>query len=78
MSIMLNTDERRTEMNFDFTHGEEARYMVGIYSETAYDRCFFHLYRKAKEFFDKHEAKTGESVSIYDLKKDVRKAFKKA
>lgn len=65
-------------MNIDRTKGEEARYSVNVYWDwISFDRYYYHGYREAKKFYDQvvSTAEQGVTVSLYDLKKDVRKAY---
>ena len=66
-------------MNIDRTRGEEARYVVNIYWSDCitFDRYYYHGYREAKKFYDQvvASAEQGVTVTLYDLKKDVRKAY---
>lgn len=72
-------------MRFDYTHGKEARYVVVLYSLTGFssDHYYFHEYRKAKEFFKqaceteqaRETESTVEAISVYDMKRDIRKDF---
>lgn len=67
-------------MRFDYTKGEEAKYVVSLYNWNINDHLYYHTYKEAKEHFNKLKNgffPEGTVVSIYDLKKDVRKAFKK-
>lgn len=67
-------------MTFDYTHGKEVKYMVMYHRWNGYDRCLYSSYKEAKERYEKaikndHEA--GTTISLNDVKKDIRKAFKK-
>jgi len=65
-------------MKFDYTHGNEAKYMVSAHRWNVSDQYYVDSMKKAKELFeDIKQTNKGDdvSVSIYDLKKDVRKAF---
>lgn len=66
-------------MVFDCTKGKEPVYLVMIHYWWGSDKNYFHYYKEAKEFFEKicPENHGGCSVSLYDLRKDIRKAFKK-
>ena len=67
-------------MKFDRTDGKQARYMVSIYRERTADQIYYHYYRPAKECFDRiknGEQEKGNTISLYDINKDVRKAFAK-
>lgn len=67
-------------MKFDCTHGKEAKYMVTTYAWNGVDHCYFSNFREAsthfKELADK-EMKRDTIISLWDLKKDVRKAYKR-
>lgn len=65
-------------MNIDRTKGEEARYVVNVYWDCiSFDRYYYHGYREAKKFYDNvvSDAEQGVTVTLYDLKNDVRKAY---
>lgn len=67
-------------MKYDFTHGEEARYIVSVYGEKVQDQMYYHSYRRAKGLFDllkKEPHEKGTVISIYDLRTDTRKDFAK-
>lgn len=67
-------------MKFDRTHGKEAMYMVSIYAFNVQDQYYFHYFKDAKKFFDEMlQVPQGKGVviSIWDIKNDIRKAFKK-
>ena len=64
-------------MKIDYTKGKEPKYLVSIYGWDIEDSYYFHYYEDAKQLFEsirKHEHE-GAAVSLYDLKKDVRRAF---
>lgn len=67
-------------MKFDFTQGREPRYMVSIYRELVSDQLYYPDYWSAKRSFDievdKFQEK-GTIISLYNLKTDERKAFKR-
>lgn len=67
-------------MRFDYTNGKSAQYIVSRYSGLTEDHMYFHYYGEAKKMYDKLEktADRGVTVSLYDMIKDVRKAFHKA
>ena len=63
-------------MKFDYTKGQEARYMVSIYRWNVDDHYYLHNYRDAKKLFDEIKQKEEDaSVSLWDLKKDIRKEY---
>lgn len=67
-------------MRFDFTSGKEARYIISVYSWNIEDHIYYHYYKEAKWYFDRLVEKgfeDGVVVSLYDLKNDKRKCFKK-
>lgn len=71
---------RRRTMTFDYTNGEKAKYMVSVYAWNVEDRYIYHTYKEAKAMFDKvsHSSlEEGTSVSLYDMIKDIKKAFYK-
>lgn len=67
-------------MKFDYTKGKEARYIVSLHSWNISDHYYTHTFKDAVKLFDrlKGRLQEGMSVSVYDLKKDLRKAFAKA
>lgn len=67
-------------MNFDYTHGEDAKYLVLVTAWNVVDRYYFHSYREAKGMFNRlldGKYGGGAIISVYDMKKDVRKDFAK-
>lgn len=64
-------------MKFDYTKGEKAKYMVGVYRELVDDQYYVHSMAEAKKLFNNLAMKEskGTAVSIYDLAKDIRKAY---
>ena len=65
-------------MRFDRTNGKEARYMVTLYGWNIEDHYYCDSYKIAKKIFDEISHKyheKGVALSIYDMKKDIRKAF---
>lgn len=72
--------ERKTTMRFDYTDGKKAKYIVNHYNWNVEDHSYYHSYSEAKEAFErlKKVVQKGGVVSIYDMEKDVRKAFHKA
>ena len=65
-------------MKFNYTHGNEAKYMVSVYGWNISDYYYCHEYKQAKELFNKlKELVKDASISIYDIKKDIRKEFAK-
>ncbi len=67
-------------MIFDFTHGKEVKYMVMYYYWNGFDRVYYHTYKEAKEGFERaitQEHEEGTAISLYDIKKDIRKAYKR-
>ncbi len=65
-------------MRFDKTNGKEARYMVTLYGWNVEDHYYCDSYKAAKMIFDEISHKDhekGVALSIYDMKKDIRKAF---
>lgn len=65
-------------MKFDFTHDKPANYVVSIYGWNNGDQLYYHYYKEAKQKFEEIKnkgLKMGTSLSIWDLKKDIRKAF---
>ena len=51
--------------------------MVSIHRESGDDFYYFHYFKKAKELFDSAKTKEAEgtSISLYDMKKDIRKEY---
>lgn len=71
-------------MKFYITSEESAKYIVTEYSSTVEDHWYYPSYREALEKYNKiidrltgyiPDLTRGTVVSIYDLKKDVRKNF---
>ena len=65
-------------MRFDRTSGKEARYMVTLYGWNVEDHYYCDSYKAAKKIFDgisHKDHEKGVALSIYDMKKDIRKAF---
>ena len=65
-------------MRFDRTNGKEVRYMVTLYGWNVEDHYCCDSYKTAKKIFDEISHKDhekGVALSIYDMKKDIRKAF---
>lgn len=65
-------------MRFDYTKGQEARYMTSVYGVNVEDHYYYHIYKEAKAAFDRLkglEHEPGTSISVYDLKNDVKKEF---
>ena len=65
-------------MKFDYTNGKTAKYGVTVYSWNVNDINYFHYLKDAKAFFEKLKNKEYEPdtiISIYDLKKDIRKSY---
>lgn len=63
-------------MKFDYTKGQEARYMVSIHRWNADDHYYLHNYRDAKKLFDEIKQKEKDaSVNLWDMKKDIRKDY---
>ena len=67
-------------MKFDFTEGKSAIYMVSIYDHVGcHDQLYYHYYRdaeaKLKELSESGFYESGTVMSLYDIKKDVRKRF---
>lgn len=65
-------------MKFDYTHGKEAKYMVSAYCWSGSDQYYVESMTQAKKLFESlKQSNEGRDavVSIYDLKKDIRKAF---
>ena len=64
-------------MRFDCTKGQYAKYMVSIHRECGEDFCYFHTFKEAKDFFDrkKESEGAGTSISLWDIKKDIRKDY---
>ena len=68
--------KEENKMTFDYTHGQEAKYMVHIYRGFCNDRLYFHSYNEAKKAFEKaKETEKDASISIYNVSKDERKEF---
>jgi len=67
-------------MVFDYTKGKKVVYVVMVYYRDYIDMRYFHYYREAKESFEKLCSRTNEetiSISLYDMKKDYRKEYKR-
>lgn len=64
-------------MRFDCTKGQDAKYMVSIHRWNGEDFYYFHFYKGAKEFINsaKNREEEGTSLSIWDMKKDIRKEY---
>lgn len=64
-------------MRFDYTKGQGAKYMVSIHRESGDDFYYFHYFKGAKELFDSAKTREAEgtSISLYDMKKDIRKEY---
>lgn len=64
-------------MRVDCTKGQDAKYMVSIHRESGDDFYYFHYFKKAKELFDSAKTREAEgtSISLYDMKKDIRKEY---
>lgn len=68
-------------MKIDKTNGHEPKYIVGVYYGLISDHYYFGAYVDANHFFKKLVAKfetesdEPHSVSMYDIKRDIRKAF---
>ena len=64
-------------MTFDYTHGADEKYLVLVTAWNVVDRYYFHSYREAKAMFNRLlDSKCDKLiVSVYDLKKDIRKDF---
>ena len=64
-------------MRFDYTKGQVAKYMVSIHRESGDDFYYFHYFKGAKELFDSAKTREAEgtSLSLYDMKKDIRKEY---
>ena len=66
-------------MRFNYTKGQYANYMVSIHREIGEDFYYFHYFKEAKQFFDRQKESEGKgtSISLWDMKNDIRKDFKK-
>lgn len=67
-------------MKFNYTRGKEARYMVHVYAWNVNDMYYVHYYKDARRLYESiltGTLESGTAVSIYDIKKDIRKAFYK-
>jgi hypothetical protein len=66
-------------MRFNYTKGQYANYMVSIHREIGEDFYYFHYFKEAKEFFDtaKTRETKGTSLSLWDMKKDIRKDYER-
>lgn len=66
-------------MRFDYTHGNEAKYMVSLYGWNVQDYYYYASYKDAKEAFKNIQSEGHKDValSLWDLKKDVRKEYVK-
>lgn len=65
-------------MIIDRTEGETAKYMVAIYRWNADDRYIYNNYKDANDMFNRIVTTgkdEGTSVSLYDMAKDIRKAY---
>lgn len=62
-------------MKIDRTGGKEARYMVSIYRWNVSDYYYFNSYREAKNLYDKIKDTEQGIISLYDIKKDIRKEY---
>lgn len=68
-------------MRFDYTKGKKARYVVSLYGWNIEDHYYFNNYKEAgemyKQLLKKHKDEVATCLGIYDLDKDIRKAFAK-
>ena len=68
-------------MKFDYTHGKPARYLVAITWWNGRDLYYFNAYRGAINLYNtiltNNDYPTGSAISLYDIRKDVRKEFSK-
>lgn len=65
-------------MNFDYTHGRGAKYLVSLYGFNVEDRYYCDTYKEAKRIFKaiKDSKQTeGTVLSLTDMVKDFRKEF---
>lgn len=64
-------------MVYDFTRGKKPRYLLILHNWQVEDKIYYHYYREAKEKFDelKEQYTRWESMSIYDMDKDIRKDY---
>lgn len=64
-------------MKFDYTKGQTAKYMVNIYRWNTDDQYYVHYYREAKQLLEwaKKKEAEGTTISIYDIKNDIRKEY---
>lgn len=66
-------------MRFFHTHGKDAKYLISLYNWNLEDHHYYDTFAEARKAFNKFvDGDTLEKdtvVSMYDLKKDVRKAF---
>ena len=67
-------------MKFYHTLGKEPKYMVQVYTEIWDDQYYFVEYRKAMDKFKELKGCAwgeGTSISLYDMRKDIRKEYEK-
>ena len=67
-------------MTFDYTRGQKANYLVHIYTWNLNDKLYNHAFKEAKHHYDElvaEEWEEGTIISLSDLNKDVRKAYKR-
>ena len=63
-------------MNFDYTHGKEARYLVSVHWDMVSDGYYVSDLKTANKMFNDFVRNYSPNiVSIYNLKNDVRKAL---
>ena len=65
-------------MKFDYTDGNEARYMVSVYGWNIEDQYYVHTMFEARKLFkgltEAHKD-SNVAISIYNLSTDTRKEF---
>ena len=58
-------------MKFDYTKGQEAKYMVSTYRWNGEDKYYVHSMETAEKLFEELKRDFNEGIiSIYDLEKD--------
>lgn len=64
-------------MKFDYTNGDYAKYMVSVYRWNGEDFYYFHSFKEAREYFDrmKDKQEAGTTISLWDIKNDIRKDY---
>lgn len=64
-------------MRFDYAKGQPAKYIVNVYRWNSSDQYYVHYYREAKHLLEslKKQEAEGTTISVYDLKNDIRKDY---